>query len=136
MKAPPNSGPATEAMPYIAPRRAPYFARLTRGTEHAMMMKLPAKIPAEPIPAMARPTIRAVEFGDAPQMREPISKIMIEVKYDHLRLKNVNNLPQSNWNEQDVRKYAEPYHPTCSIEWNCWVILGMAVEIIVVSLKN
>ena len=97
------------------------------------MMKLPAKIPAEPIPAMARPTIRAVEFGEVAQMRDPSSKIIIEVKYDHLRLKKVNNLPQSSWNEHEVRKYAEPYQPTCSIEWNCWVILGIAVEIIVVS---
>lgn len=45
-----------------------------------MMMKLPAKIPADPIPAIDLPTIRAVEFGAAPQIVEPISKIIIDTK--------------------------------------------------------
>jgi hypothetical protein len=33
------------------------------------------KIPAPPIPAMARPMIRIVEFGDTPHKSEPISKM-------------------------------------------------------------
>jgi hypothetical protein len=43
-------------------------------------MKLPAKMPAEPTPAIARPMINAVEFGAAPQMSEPTSKITMETK--------------------------------------------------------
>jgi hypothetical protein len=58
------------------------------------MMKLPAKIPAEPIPAIALPTIKAVELGDTPQMRDPSSKIDIEHTYAHLRLKKVKQRPQ------------------------------------------
>jgi len=40
-----------------------------------MMIKLPEKIPAEPRPAMARPTSRAVEMGELAHIREPGSKI-------------------------------------------------------------
>jgi hypothetical protein len=74
------SGPATDAIPYILPKRAPYFALFSSGTEQAMIMKLPAKMPAEPTPAIARPMINAVEFGAAPQMSEPTSKITMETK--------------------------------------------------------
>jgi hypothetical protein len=34
----------------------------------------PEKIPALPRPAIARPMMREVELGAAPQRREPISK--------------------------------------------------------------
>jgi hypothetical protein len=61
-----------------------------------MMMKLPAKMPADPMPAIDLPTIRAVEFGEAPQIVEPISKMTIDTKYAHLRLKSVKNLPHSS----------------------------------------
>ncbi len=42
------------------------------------MSRQPEKMPAEPRPAMARPTMKAVELGAAPQMAEPVSKIIIE----------------------------------------------------------
>ena len=45
-----------------------------------MMTRAPEKIPAEPTPAMARPTIRAAELGAAPQTAEPTSKIPMEVR--------------------------------------------------------
>ena len=35
----------------------------------------PVEVPALPRPAMARPTMKAVEVGAAAQMIEPISKI-------------------------------------------------------------
>ena len=44
------------------------------------MTKAPEKIPADPTPAIARPTIRATEVGAAPQRAEPSSKIKIEIK--------------------------------------------------------
>ena len=39
-----------------------------------MINMQPEKIPAEAMPAIARPTIKTVEFDAAPQMAEPISK--------------------------------------------------------------
>ncbi len=80
----------------MLPNSAPYFALFSSGTEQAMMMKLPAKIPADPTPAMARPTINAVEFGEVPQMSEPTSKMAMETRYAHLRLKKVKNRPHNN----------------------------------------
>lgn len=80
MKAPPISGPQTEAMPYILPSSAAYLARFSTGTDRVIMMKLPAKIPADPTPAMARPMIKAVEFGAAPQIADPSSKMMMATR--------------------------------------------------------
>ncbi len=68
------------------------------------MIKLPAKIPAEPSPEIALPIIKAVEFGEMAQMRDPSSKMQIETRYAHLRLKKVKKRPQSSWQEQVVRK--------------------------------
>lgn len=45
-----------------------------------MMMRAPEKIPAEPIPAIARPIMRVGLSGAAPQMREPISNRAMAVK--------------------------------------------------------
>jgi hypothetical protein len=49
-----------------------------------MMVKVPERMPAQPTPATARPTTRAVEVGAAPHMAEPISKMMMAIKYTHL----------------------------------------------------
>jgi hypothetical protein len=49
-----------------------------------MMRIAPEKIPAAPIPATARPMMRAVEFGATPQIREPISKMKRAMRYTHL----------------------------------------------------
>ena len=46
----------------------------------------PEKIPAEPAPAMALPTMNTVELGAAPQIAEPISKIAMTDKYTFLVL--------------------------------------------------
>ena len=42
------------------------------------MTMAPEKIPEEPEPAIARPTMKAVELGAAPQMIEPITKRAME----------------------------------------------------------
>jgi len=44
------------------------------------MIKAPEKIPAEPIPAMALPTIRVTELGATPQIKLPISKIAMAIR--------------------------------------------------------
>lgn len=40
----------------------------------------PVVIPAEPIPAIARPTIKATELGAAPQIADPTSKSKMQVR--------------------------------------------------------
>jgi hypothetical protein len=42
-----------------------------------MIRREPEKRPAEPRPATARPMMKTVEVGAAPQMAEPISKTMM-----------------------------------------------------------
>jgi hypothetical protein len=61
-----------------------YVGLERRGTIFARMIKAPEKIPAQPRPAMARPTIRPTLEGVAAQSSEPISKIPIEVMKTHL----------------------------------------------------
>ena len=45
-----------------------------------MIMRAPVNIPALPRPAIARPTIRALELGAAPQTAEHISKSVMAVR--------------------------------------------------------
>lgn len=52
------------------------------GTRFIKMTMAPEKIPEEPEPAIARPTMKTVELGGAAQMIEPITKrAMEEIKY-------------------------------------------------------
>lgn len=43
-------------------------------------MIAPLKMPAEPIPATARPMIKAVEFGAAAQTIDPVSKMLMAAR--------------------------------------------------------
>jgi hypothetical protein len=49
-----------------------------------MMTMAPEKIPATPIPAIARPTIKTVLDGATAQMSDPISKMRTAIKKAHL----------------------------------------------------
>ena len=53
------------------------------------MIKAPEKIPADPNPAIALPTIKAVELGATPQIKEPNSKMPIATRYTYLIEKKV-----------------------------------------------
>jgi hypothetical protein len=53
------------------------------------MTVAPVKVPALPVPAIARPTIKAGEVGAAAQTIEPISKIKMTVMKVHLAEKKV-----------------------------------------------
>jgi hypothetical protein len=64
----------------MAPINPVYIGRFTRGTEYATIINAPEKIPALPIPAMARPIIKAMELGAIPQIRLPNSKIAIAMR--------------------------------------------------------
>ncbi len=72
--------PAIDAMPYMAPISPVYAGRLCRGTEYAMTIKAPENIPAQPMPAIARPTIRALDVGAIPQTSDPSSKIPMALR--------------------------------------------------------
>ena len=61
-----------------------YAGRWRNGTDTVMMRIAPLKIPAEPMPAIARPMMSAVELGATPQMREPTSKMNSAERYTHL----------------------------------------------------
>jgi hypothetical protein len=61
-----------------------YMGRLTSGTEYAMMMSAPEKIPALPTPATALPMIKAMEFGATPQIRLPSSNMEIAMRKTYL----------------------------------------------------
>jgi hypothetical protein len=54
-----------------------------------MTTMTPAKTPAEPAPATARPRMKAVEFGAAPQRTEPASKRIRAATKTILLLKKV-----------------------------------------------
>jgi hypothetical protein len=56
------------------------MGRFARGIVWTMMTIAPPKIPDEPNPAIAHPTINAVEFGEAPQIAELISNNPIALK--------------------------------------------------------
>jgi len=65
-----------DEMPNVDPIRPTNKGRLCSGMTCVMMTVAPFCIPADPTPAMARPTINALEFGAAPQIAEPTSKTM------------------------------------------------------------
>jgi hypothetical protein len=44
----------------------------------------PENIPAPPRPEIARPKIKATEFGAAPQTTDPTSKTAMAIRYTHL----------------------------------------------------
>ena len=133
MKAPPSKGPTTLAMPHTAPMIPVNAGLFGRGTDLAMIMSAPEKIPAPPIPAIARPIIRATELGLAPQIAEPISKINTAPTKVHFTGSKVYNLPKKSWKLQVVRRKALPYHPMSSTLLNSEVMVGIAVAMIVWS---
>lgn len=67
-------GPMIEAMPNMDPMRPTYMGLFSSGTICVRISDEPEKMPAEPMPATARPIMKAVELGAAPQIAEPTSK--------------------------------------------------------------
>jgi hypothetical protein len=49
----------------------------------------PEMIPAQPDPAIARPTIRAVDVGAMPEIKEPRNRIPTALTNTHLTKKNL-----------------------------------------------
>jgi hypothetical protein len=69
------SGPATLAIPNIAPTRLVYMGRFSSGTLWQMIKIEPENKPAAPRPATARPQMRPTELGVMAQTREPSSNM-------------------------------------------------------------
>ena len=59
--------------------------------------KPPAKIPEAPKPAIALPTIRALDDGASAQTKLPTSKIATYVRYANFFEKRTKLLPVSGW---------------------------------------
>jgi hypothetical protein len=74
VNAPPSNGPMTDEIPKTAPKSPWNIGRFASGIVCTMMTMVPENRPAEPRPAMARPTMRAFEVGAEPQIADPISK--------------------------------------------------------------
>lgn len=133
MKATPRMGPRTLAIPKTAPKRPNNAGRLCKGTTGINMLKAPCSIPALPSPAIARPTIRLMELGAAPQIAEPTSKIPMKVIKVHFTSYKVYNLPIERQKAAAVSRYANPYQPTSLREPKSFVIVGIAIPMISLS---
>jgi len=78
VNAPPSNGPITEEIPKTAPKNPWNIGRFANGIVCTIMTTVPENRPAEPRPAMARPTMRAFDVGAEPQMADPTSKRAIQ----------------------------------------------------------
>ena len=58
------SGPATEAKANVADSTLVMAGRVRGRDVNAMTIKHPAKVPAHPVPVMARPAMNVLLFGD------------------------------------------------------------------------
>ena len=86
-----------------------YTALFSIGALNEIIAKFPENTPAHPRPAIALPTIKAVEDGATPQIKLPTSNIPSESKKDLRTSKCANTRPKIGWKAQEVRRYAEPY---------------------------
>jgi hypothetical protein len=80
---PPKIGPNTELNALASPKMLMKIGRFRKGTSGSMIILPPEKMPAAPAPAIARPLMKAVELGAAPQIAEPISKTTIDRRNTH-----------------------------------------------------
>lgn len=78
-----------EAMPQTMPKAPKTRGRLWSGMVKEMMTRAPEKMPATPMPAMARPTMRTVLDGATAQMSEPSSKMQTAVRKPHFTCHSV-----------------------------------------------
>ena len=83
-KTPPRRGPAMDARPKVAPMNPMYLGLFSSGKRSERMTFPPVLLPALPMPAMARPMMKAVDEGAAAQMMDPISKMKMSVMKTHL----------------------------------------------------
>src|SRR3569833_2647236 len=76
----------------------------------------PPCTPPAPSPAMARPMIKATEFGAAPQIAEPISNKSTAAKKEYFTSRIAYIFPNTRRKAQLVSRYAVPYQPMSLVE--------------------
>jgi len=69
-----------EAMPNTAPKKPCHSGLFARGRTDSIRTIAPDMMPADPIPAIALPIMKATEFGAAPHIADPTSKRPIKPK--------------------------------------------------------
>lgn len=129
-------GPVMVAMPLTLPIMEKCRARRCRGTLSDRSSKAPGDIPPDPMPAIALPTIRPFEVGVEAHTKDPTSNKAKAIRYVHLVEKKVYTLPKGSVTAQVVKRYALAYQDRSSRELNSSVILGVAVERIVLSYES
>ena len=72
--------------------------------------------------------MRTFELCAVALIIEPISKITMDHRKHPLGEKRLYALPHGSCITAQAIRYAEPYHPMSSNEWNSSVILGIAVD--------
>jgi hypothetical protein len=87
---------------------------------------IPAKTPAAPLPAIARPTMNMLDVTAAPQISDPTWKINAKAKKVGLIGKMEMILPLMGCRAEMVNMYAAPYQPISEVEWKRLVIEGIA----------
>src|SRR3569833_1240519 len=86
----------------------------------------PPCTPPAASPAMARPMIKATEFGAAPQIAEPISHKSTAAKKVYFTSRIAYIFPNTRRKAQLVSSYAVPYQPLSVVEPKSLVIWGSA----------
>lgn len=77
------------------------IGRRLNGTDFDKIVSAPDTMPEHPRPEIALPMIRTVEFGAAPHIAEPISKMATLRMKIHLIENIVYNFPTGSW-KQDI----------------------------------
>lgn len=77
-------GPNTAANPNTAPRKPVHKGAQDSGTTLANIRITPALIPDAPMPETARPIIKTVDDGAAPQIADPTLKRRTLMRNIHL----------------------------------------------------
>ena len=85
---------------------------------------------------MARPMIKATEFGAAPQIAEPISNKSTAAKKVYFTSRIAYIFPNTRRKAQLVSRYAVPYQPMSLVEPKSLVIWGTAVDMISLSYEE
>lgn len=84
----PIRGPHTDATENVAPTNPLNMLLFSSGVVFASMMNAPPKIPAEPTPDTARPTMSTIEVGAEPQIALPMRYISSDARNVHFGLKS------------------------------------------------
>lgn len=106
---PPIKGAVIVATAYVAPMKLWYAGLFARGVIMVMVTNAPLKIPAEPAPERARPTMNATDVGATADIREPTSKMNSAARKVSLVEHIAYIFPKRGTRAAAGRLKAEPY---------------------------